>query len=626
MNRMLVIAGPCVIESEDNVMMIAESIKNITERLNLECYFKASFDKANRTSISSYRGPGIEKGIQILKTVKDKYNLKICTDIHEPWQAEMVAQVADIIQIPAFLCRQTDLLIAAAKTGKIINVKKAQFLAPWDMKHVIKKIEDSGNHQIMLCERGSVFGYNRLVVDMTCITEMKKLGYPVVFDATHSVQRPGGGGDITSGTREYIEPLAKAAVAAGADALFFEVHPDPNNALSDGSNMVKLDEFEDLLKRVCRIYYSLFKEQTNILNNHSINDEAPLYLENVVQKASASCSSKEHTISLVKQNIEIQEKARHVFDLEIDALKIMRNNLDDTFQHILDFIIKCTGKVVITGMGKSGHIGTKIAATLASLGTPSFFLHPAEAMHGDLGMLSKEDVIIAISYSGESDEIIKIIPNIKMIGAVLIAITGNRNSTLAKTADIVQVLPNFEEACSLGLAPTSSTTVELVYGDALAVVASYIYGFKETDFGKRHPAGSLGKKLVLTVEDLMVKGQQNPVIDSCASMKDAIIIISRFELGMVSVIDKNRNIIGIITDGDLRRILERGENIYSLKVSDVMTCNPIVIESARLAIDALKIMKDKNINCLPVISNRRIVGGIKMQKILEAGIIDMALQ
>ena len=254
MNRFLVIAGPCVIESEENVMQIAETVKGITGRLNLDYCFKASFDKANRTSLSSYRGPGIEKGLQILKKVKDTYGLKICTDIHEPWQAEKVAHVADIIQIPAFLCRQTDLLVAAAKTGKIVNVKKAQFLAPWDMKNVIKKLEESGTRNIMLCERGSVFGYNTLVVDITGIIEMKKFGYPVVMDATHSAQKPGGNGTSSSGNRDYIEPLAKAAIAVGADALFFEVHPDPDHALSDGANMVKLDLFEKILQRIIKVY------------------------------------------------------------------------------------------------------------------------------------------------------------------------------------------------------------------------------------------------------------------------------------------------------------------------------------------------------------------------------------
>lgn len=254
MNEFKLLAGPCVIESEEMVLEIAEQMKEIAEHLGVTYYFKASFDKANRTSISSYRGPGMKEGLRILQKVKDTYGLKIVTDIHEPWQAEPVSKVADIIQIPAFLCRQTDLLVAAAKTGKIINVKKAQFLAPWDMKNVVTKLEESGNKNIMLCERGTSFGYNTLVVDMTGIPEMKKFGYPVVFDATHSVQKPGGKGNATGGNREYVEPLAKAAIAAGADALFFEVHPDPNKALSDGPNMVCLQEFEEMMKRILKVY------------------------------------------------------------------------------------------------------------------------------------------------------------------------------------------------------------------------------------------------------------------------------------------------------------------------------------------------------------------------------------
>ena len=254
MNKFILIAGPCVIESEENAMMIAKEVSSIAYRLKLDFYFKASFDKANRTSIDSYRGPGIDKGLEILKKIKKKFNVKVVTDIHEPWQAERVAEVCDMIQIPAFLSRQTDLLLSAANTGKPVNVKKAQFLAPWDMKNVVKKIETTGNKNIYLCERGTCFGYNSLVVDMTGIMEMKKLGYPVIFDATHSVQKPGGEGKQTGGNREYVEILAKAAVAAGADALFFEVHNNPESALSDGPNMVKLSEFEDILKRIIKVY------------------------------------------------------------------------------------------------------------------------------------------------------------------------------------------------------------------------------------------------------------------------------------------------------------------------------------------------------------------------------------
>lgn len=246
-NSLFLIAGPCVIESEEMVMTISKKLKQITDKLSIEFFFKASFDKANRTSIDAFRGPGVDEGIRILKKIKEETGVKICTDIHEPWQAQKAAEVADIIQIPAFLCRQTDLLIAAGNTGKIINVKKAQFLAPWDMQNVVKKVESTGNHNIMLCERGSSFGYNNLVVDMTSIPEMQKFGYPVVFDATHSVQKPGGNGTSTGGNREYVPCLAKAAVAAGADGIFMEVHPCPEQALSDGANSIRLDDVESLL-------------------------------------------------------------------------------------------------------------------------------------------------------------------------------------------------------------------------------------------------------------------------------------------------------------------------------------------------------------------------------------------
>lgn len=253
-NNFLLLAGPCVIENEELVMQVAKEVKEITDELGIDYYFKASFDKANRTSIHSFRGPGLEEGLRILKKVKDTYGLKIVTDIHEPYQAEIVAEVVDIIQIPAFLCRQTDLLVAAAKTGKLINVKKAQFLAPWDMKNVANKLEEAGNSNIMLCERGTSFGYNNLVVDMTAIIEMKKFGYPVIFDATHSVQKPGGKGNATGGNREYVEYLAKAAAAIGIDGLFMEVHPDPDSALSDGPNMIKLSELKSILERILEVH------------------------------------------------------------------------------------------------------------------------------------------------------------------------------------------------------------------------------------------------------------------------------------------------------------------------------------------------------------------------------------
>lgn len=251
------IAGPCVIESEEMVLSIADRMKQITDELGIPYTFKASFDKANRTSLGGFRGPGIEEGLRILQKVKDTYGLPICTDIHEPRQAAQAAEVVDILQIPAFLCRQTDLLVAAAKTGKCVNIKKAQFLAPWDMKNCVDKVHQSGNDNVMLCERGTTFGYNTLVVDMTGLRVMKDMGVPVIFDATHSVQKPGGNGTSTGGNRQFVEYLAKAAVAVGVDGLFMETHPDPDNAKSDGPNMVPLDQMRDLLIKLQKVYHAV---------------------------------------------------------------------------------------------------------------------------------------------------------------------------------------------------------------------------------------------------------------------------------------------------------------------------------------------------------------------------------
>ena len=246
----VLIAGPCVIESEKLIMETAEKLKEIATKLEIPLVFKSSFDKANRTSIHSFRGIGIEKGLRILEKVKKEFALPLTTDIHQPEQAALAAEVVDILQIPAFLCRQTDLLVAAAVTKKTVNVKKGQFLAPWDMRNVVEKIRESGNERILITERGTCFGYNNLVVDMTGLLELQKIGYPVVFDGTHSVQKPGGKGSSTGGNREYVKYLSRAAAAVGIDALFLETHPEPDQALSDGPNMVKVDELEDLLKAV----------------------------------------------------------------------------------------------------------------------------------------------------------------------------------------------------------------------------------------------------------------------------------------------------------------------------------------------------------------------------------------
>jgi 2-dehydro-3-deoxyphosphooctonate aldolase (KDO 8-P synthase) len=252
-HRPFLIAGPCVIESEQVVMDTAGSIAEIAKSLGIPYVFKSSFDKANRTSITSFRGPGIEKGLEVLKKVRDRLGVPVLSDVHTEEQATAAGKVIDVLQIPAFLCRQTDLLVAAAKTGKVVNVKKGQFLSPIEMGNAVKKVEECGSRRILLTERGSSFGYNNLVVDMRSFPIMRSFGYPVVFDATHSVQLPGGGGTKSSGQREFVEPLACAAAGAGVDGFFMEVHPNPDEALSDGPNMVPLHQLKPLLERILRI-------------------------------------------------------------------------------------------------------------------------------------------------------------------------------------------------------------------------------------------------------------------------------------------------------------------------------------------------------------------------------------
>jgi 2-dehydro-3-deoxyphosphooctonate aldolase (KDO 8-P synthase) len=247
------IAGPCVIENEKVVLDTATSLAAITRELGIPYIFKSSYDKANRSSITSFRGLGMKEGLAILKKVKEDVGVPVLTDIHDMHEAPLVAEIVDVLQIPAFLCRQTDLLVEAAKTGKVVNVKKGQFLSPWEMGNVVKKLEESGTNKILLTERGTTFGYNNLVVDMRSFPIMREFGYPVVFDATHSVQLPGGGGTHSSGQRQFIAPLARSAAAAGCNGFFMEVHPTPDTALSDGPNMVHLKDVKELLEQILRI-------------------------------------------------------------------------------------------------------------------------------------------------------------------------------------------------------------------------------------------------------------------------------------------------------------------------------------------------------------------------------------
>lgn len=258
-NTFLIIAGPCVLEEEPIVFSIADQLKHISQLLDLDIVFKGSFDKANRTSIKSYRGPGLDRGLELLRSVKEKYNLKITTDVHLPSQVDKVAKIVDIIQIPAFLCRQTDLLLAAGHSGKIVNVKKGQFISPDDTGYIVEKINSTGNQKVLLTERGSCFGYHNLIVDFTSLPKMKKYA-PVIFDATHSVQKPGAKAGQSGGERNMIEYLSRAAAAVGVNGLFFEVHPHPEKALSDRENSLNIKKLLPLLKMLLRIRQSVINQ------------------------------------------------------------------------------------------------------------------------------------------------------------------------------------------------------------------------------------------------------------------------------------------------------------------------------------------------------------------------------
>jgi len=258
-NIFCLIAGPCVIENEKVVFQIAESLKKICEKEKIPFIFKASFDKANRSSINSFRGPGIKKGLEILAKVKEKLEVPVTTDVHCHTQIAQVAEVVDIIQIPAFLCRQTDLLVSAGKTGKTVNVKKGQFLSPWEVKNIIEKVISTGNKKVLITERGTIFGYNNLVSDFRSLPIMRAFGYPVIFDATHSVQEPGKLGKSSGGNKFFVPYLAKAAMAVGCDGIFAEVHPDPDHALSDSANMLNINEMKKLLVELKDIYLAVSK-------------------------------------------------------------------------------------------------------------------------------------------------------------------------------------------------------------------------------------------------------------------------------------------------------------------------------------------------------------------------------
>lgn len=317
-----------------------------------------------------------------------------------------------------------------------------------------------------------------------------------------------------------------------------------------------------------------------------------------------------------------KQLAKNVIKIEQQAIAELSQFIDDDFVKACELMFNCRGRVIVIGMGKSGHIGGKIAATLASTGTPSFFVHPGEASHGDLGMITLDDVVLTISNSGETGEVLAIIPVLKRIGAKLIAMTGNPDSTLAKLADTHVCVKVSQEACPLGLAPTSSTTATLVMGDALAVALLNARGFTADDFALSHPGGSLGKRLLLRLGDIMHKGERLPTVSQDAKIKDALVEMSLKGLGMTAIVDQDNNLIGLFTDGDLRRILDAQVDIHQDSITSVMTQKPYVAKQDMLAAEALKIMEDKKINGLIIVDDiNRPVGAMNMHDLLKSGVL-----
>ncbi|PSV26659.1 MULTISPECIES: KpsF/GutQ family sugar-phosphate isomerase [unclassified Photobacterium] len=323
----------------------------------------------------------------------------------------------------------------------------------------------------------------------------------------------------------------------------------------------------------------------------------------------------------MSRSFDFSSHGKKVLDIEIQALQNISRYINDSFNKACQLVLDCQGKVIVMGMGKSGHIGRKLAATLASTGTPAFFVHPGEASHGDLGMIKQEDVVIAISNSGEAAEILALLPVIKRLGIPMISMTGKPTSSMAKMAVINLQITVDKEACPLNLAPTSSTTATLVMGDALAISVMEARGFTADDFALSHPGGALGRKLLMRIADVMHTGKMLPIIEETASIKDALLEISKKGLGMTAIVNNKQQLSGIFTDGDLRRLLDNHIDIHNTSIGDVMSCNPQTISPQLLAAEGLKIMEDRKINGLLVTENAQLVGALNMHDLLKAGVM-----
>lgn len=343
----------------------------------------------------------------------------------------------------------------------------------------------------------------------------------------------------------------------------------------------------------------------------------------LTQRNTLCLNSTDNANRPLMDNNKIKALALAVIDTEQNAILALKSRIDDDFVQACQAMLACEGRIVVTGMGKSGHIGSKIAATLASTGSPAFFVHPGEASHGDLGMITSKDVVLAISNSGETDEILTIVPLIKRLNAPLIAMTGNPTSSLGKDSTVHLDISVEKEACPLGLAPTSSTTATLVMGDALAVALLETRGFTADDFALSHPGGRLGKRLLLHVKDIMHSGDECPMVGEAATLSEALVEITHKKLGMTSIVDEDGKILGVFTDGDLRRVLDHGEvNIKQLTIAECMTANCKTITADKLAAEALHIMDSMSINALPVVDNdNRLIGALNMHDLLSAGVV-----
>ena len=560
--------------------MIAEALAKIASRCGVPLIFKASVRQGEPHVAEVVSRARHRRGAEgPVGRSRSALGVPILTDIHEANQAAPVAEVADVLQIPAFLSRQTDLIVAAAKTGRTINLKKGQFLAPG--RHEPRDCEGRRRRETLRCSSPSAgfsFGYNNLVVDMRAFPMLRSLGYPVVYDATHSLQLPGGGDGVTAGQAEYIEPLASAAVAAGIDGLFLEVHDDPPRAKSDAQNALPLERVEPLLRHLMRI--DAAAREAGVA---AIRGSDPLVIATMTQ-------TRPHRPLARAQG----PADRGCCDPGARRSRSTRGS---------------TGRSACSTSARGASSSPAWASPASSAGRSrrrwraparrrSFFI-PPKPRTAISASSSRSDLLLAISHSGETQEVLRLLEAIRRIGANIVAITGNPASTLAQAADVALDCQVSEEACPLNLVPTASTTAALAMGDALCMTLLVEKGFREEDFAKIHPGGKLGKKL-MRVDQLMHGGADAPIVTTDTPMRDVISEISKKALGMTCVVDAADELVGIITDGDLRRHMVDNARLFAMTAGDIMTRRPIVIDPSTLAAQALLIMEQRKITSLVV--------------------------